>query len=967
MSRSIQQLPNNTNTSQTAEVYSAVGYSAGDLVYYQGGDYKPAGSLTTSNSVVFDNAVNLNTSSLIANSATGSVFSTTSGTPTGSTGGRFAAVLTNGNIVQAFVNTGPTPGGGTAGGVYFQIVDTSGVVQVAPTRVGTDVLTYSYTLEVVALTGGGFVVAYISVGAYVSYAIYTNTGSLTTALTTDTSVNPSNSYRLRATKLANGGFALSVFDNNTGTQAIRSYGATGTGAYAWVNTSVSVYSTEAVFGLSSRSDSSVLVAFVNSALNAVVYRLYNTSGTLIVGSSFAVTTSSYQPVDAVCLADGTTFVIGYFNQSSPTVPAFRLLPSSNTIGSQIAIPSANFNSGNSTVNANVSMSLLAQSSGGFAMVFGDYFNTLAYAFFNSSGTALSGTNGSGTLPITIPIARSSYFYYVTMVEISGFVNLYWNVGLYTQAQSNPNQVFAQINSTTYALAPRTSTVAGVLGSTTVAAGTAVVASATPANTKFYPATTATNSYSTAFGATVLAPSTIAAACYSIASCTLPNGQFVIAYNLLASPYTVFANVYSSAGALLTTINVTSNTGYGGVNYPGSVKVAALSSGKFVVGFANSTTVQFTLALYSSTFTYIGEQTVALYTTFGTTSWNFDIAGLGASSDRYVVAYSDSNGYPTFAVYNNSNTRIVGPTNIIANTTYYNSRVAADFSGGFGITNGNTGGSNHFTSYIQTGSTTYSVTSNYLNSLSAMTGGNQQSSLLHANNGYYIACTQSGTAAKVFHAPINQTNTTNQASGNIPNSQASLTTSITQAFGLNGNGNLIFISMVDTVNANLFIIFGGVSFTTNNTALTSFPTNATTTFPVASNTSNYPQYSISPQIGGNFVLAWLGASNIPTFAIYNSLALAGSFTITAGVTPSNTTSISPLASTSTSVAPNTVLAGVAVTGATAGSTGQVAINGLAQLNSNYPSGTNQAFDFTGQVIDGVKGVINGRTVNMQGNS
>lgn len=965
MSRSLTQLPNNTNTSQTAEVYSATGFSAGDLVYYQGGDYKPAGSLTTSNSVTFDNTANLRTSTLLNNSVISPVFPTTVGTPTGSTGGRFAAVLTNGNIVQAFVNTGPTPGGGTAGGVYFRIVNTSGVVQVAPTRVGSDLPGYSFSIEVVALTGGGFVVVYIDTSFQPAYAIYTNTGSLTTAVTGDSGVSCSQTYRIRATPLANGGFALAVNDNNTGTMRVRSYGATGTAAYAWANTTLSPLNTQASFGLSSRSDSSVIIAFVTSSSDRVSYRIYDSSGTLITSNFFGISVSNnYIPVDATCLADGTTFVISYFNQSSPTVAAFRLLPSGNTMGSQIAIPSANVNRGNSVVNANYSTSVLALASGGFAMVFADYFNTLNYAFFNSSGTAVSGTNGSGTLPISIPIARSAINYYVTMVEISGFVNLYWTIGVFNQSYSNPNQSFAQINSATYALAPRTSTVAGVLGSVTSAAGSAVVASATPANTKFYPATTTTGSYSSAFGATVVAPTTLSSSgAYGIASCTLPNGQFVIAYKSINSPYAVVANVYSSAGSLITTINVANGT-----SYTADIRVTALSSGKFVVGYMPSGASQsFSLALYSSTFTLIGTTpTISLYSTFSPTTWTYDIAGLGANSDRYVVAYSDTNGRPTFAVYDNTNTRIAGPTNIINDTTYYNSRVAADSFGGFGISNANSGGSTHLTTYIQTGATTYSLTSNYLNSFSNMTGAAQQSSLIYGNNGYYQSVSYAGFS-NTFHAPINVVNTTNLNTGAIPNAYCTLSTSISQNFGFNGNGDLIFISMVDTVNANLFVPFGAVSFNANSSAITSYPTNYNLTFPVATQTSQYPQYSISPQIGSNFILAWLSTSNVPTFAIYNSLALSGTFPITAGVTQSNTIAISPLASTSTSVAPNTVLAGVAVTGATAGSTGQVAINGLAQLNSNYPSGTNQAFDFTGQVVDGVKGVINGRTVNMQGNS
>lgn len=963
MSRSLTQLPNNTNTSQTAEVYSATGFSAGDLVYYQGGDYKGAGSLTTSNSVTFENVANLNTSTLLARSATSTVFPTTVGTPTGSTGGRFAAVLTNGNIVQAFVNTGPTPGAGTSNGVYFRIVNTSGVVQVAPTRVGTDTLSFSYTLEVISLTGGGFVVVYLNPSAQVTYAIYTNTGSVTTAVTSDTGINPSLAYRIRATKLANGGFALAAYANNLGAMAVRSYGATGTPAYGWANTAVNPRNTQVAFGLSSRSDSSVIIAFVPNSYASVYYYLINTSGTITVGGNFAITVNNqYIPVDVTCLADGTTYVISYFTHNSPNLACFRLLPSSNTIGSEISIPSANVNSGNNVSNGNYSTSVLALSSGGFAMVFADYFNTLNYAFFNSSGTAVSGTNGSGTLPISITSARSAISYYVTLVEISGFVNLYWNVGVFDQSQSNPNQCFAQINSTTYQLVPQTSTVSGVLGSATIAAGSAVVASATPANTKFYPATTTTGSYSQAFGATVVSPTTVSSgACYSIASCTLPNGQFVIVYHSQDSPYTVSAKVYSSAGSLLTTITLGN-----GSSILASVKVAALSSGKFVIGWANSANNQFNLNLYSSTFTQIGStQTVQLYTTYGPLSWGFDIAGLGNNSDRYVVAYNDNNGWPSYAVYDNTNTRIVGPTYIIQSTSYFNCKVAADPFGGFGISNG-AGATSHLTVYIQTGTTTYSLTSNYLNSFSNMVGGNYQSNIIYGNNGYYQAVSY-GTSANVFHAPTNQTNTTNQTSGNIPNAYYGTTNSITQNFGLDGNGNLIFITQVDNVNANLFVIFGGVSFSGNSSAVTSYPTNRTLTFPVASNTSNYPQYSISPSIGSNFVLAWLGPSNVPYFAIYNSLALSGTFPITAGVTTSGTITISPVASTSGSVAPNTVLAGVAVTGATAGSTGQLAINGLAQLNSNYPSGTNQAFDFTGQVIDGVKGVINGRTVNMQGNS
>ena len=963
MTRSLTTLPNNTTTSQTAEVYSAAGFNAGDLVYYQGGDYKGAGSLTTSNNVVFSNTVNLNTSTSFGNAAISSVFPTTSATSTGSTGGRFAAVLTNGNIVQAFANTGPTPGAGTTKGIYFQIVNTSGVVQVAPTRVGATTATYGYSIEVAALTGGGFVVVYINVSAQISYAIYTNTGTVTTAVTTDTGITVNTAQRIRVIGLANGGFAIATQNSSTGFVSIRSYGATGTAAYAWVSTGVTSASLAAPFGLSARSDSSTIVAFLTSA-TSIVYYLHNSSGTLITNNAISISTANTsQPTDVICLADGTTYVIGYFNPLSPTVPCFRLLPTGNSLGSQITIPAANFNSGNSTVNANAAISLLAQASGGFAMVFGDYFNAFSYAFFNASGTAVSGTNGSGTLPITIPVARASYDYYVTMIEITGYVNLYWTIGLYNQSQPNPNQSFAQINSATYALVPQTSTVSGVLGTATLAAGTGIVSVATPSNAKFYPAATTSNSYSSSIGAIVLSPTTISStACHSTSACTLPNGQFVIAYAYLGSPYSVFANVYSSAGSLVTTIAVAANGGA----YLGSVKVAALSSGKFVVGWnTGGTTVN--LNLYSSTFTQIGTtKTLTLGSTYSPTQYNYDLVGLGGNSDRYVVGYINASTYPGYAVYDNTNTVVAGPSNVIA-AVKYNIRVAADAAGGFAVSY-LVGTSYYMTQFIQTAATTYTVNSVNDTIFSPTTASyNQQHSLIYANNGYYAAVSD-GSNAIGSHIPINAPGGTNVSLGNLVNSLITDNHNYTQAFGLNGNGNVIFVSQYTTSNANMYVIFGGNSYsTTAASAGTSTPVNYTSAIATTNNTTTYCGYSICPSTGNNFVLAWLDSSNFPTFAIYNALALSGSFTVTAGVSQSNVTSIQPTASTSTSVVPSTMLAGVAVTSATAGSTGQLAINGLAQLNSNYPSGTNQAFDYTGQAIDGVKGVINGRTVNMQGNS
>lgn len=960
MSRSLTTLPNNTSTSQVAELYTASGFNAGDLVYYQGGDYKSAPNLSMSNNVVFSNTQNVNTSNSFGNAAISPVFPTTSGVEAGSTGGQFAAVLTDGNIVQAFVNTGPTPGAGVAQSVYFRVVDTSGVVQVSPTRVGTSVVANSFTVNVVALTGGGFAVVFINNGGVVSYAIYTNTGSLTTALTTDTGIGSSTAKRLEAIALANGGFAVATVNTTNGFVSTRAYDATGTAAYAWVSTGVAQASLTSPFGLSSRSDSSTIVAFTNSGTSLTQYFLYNSAGGAITNGSFTTQPGTAYTIDVTCLADGTTYVIGYITLvSSSNVPAYRLLPTGNTLGAEFTIPGANFNSGGSTPSISYSqIALLAQASGGFVLAFADNSNAINYAFFNTSGTILSGAN-----PIVIPTARACRDFAITLLEISGFVNMYWTIGLSNQAQSNPNQSFVQINSTTYALVPQTSTVSGLLSTATLSAGAAVASAATPLNTRFFPATTTTNTSTQAIGAVVVAPTVITStACNGISSCTLPNGQFVIAYKQ-SSPSSVFASVYSPSGALVTTITVAPGNTIGTV---GAVKVAALSSGKFVVGWM-STTTTVSLNLYSSTFTQIGTtQTVTLQTTYAPNGVNFDVAGLGGSTDRYVVAFVGSSGFLFFTVFDNTNTVVTANTNASNSNGVNNIRLAADNIGGFSTLVSS--GTSTFTSiFSQTGTSTYSVTSTSRINFSNLVANNSQLSNVYANNGYYQTIANTATNALGFHAPSNSTNTTNLAFGDLINNAGSVTTTNSQALGLNGNGHIIYVSYASTTQAYLYILFGGVGSATSGTALTTQPVNRSVVGGVTANTTTYGSYSICPSLGNKFVLAWLDASNFPNFAIYNSLALTTTFTTTAGVSQSNLASIQPTPSTATSVVPSTILTGVAITNAAANSTGQVAVNGLAQLSSSYPSGTNQVFDYTGHAINGVKGVINGRVVNIQGNT
>jgi hypothetical protein len=112
-------------------------------------------------------------------------------------------------------------------------------------------------------------------------------------------------------------------------------------------------------------------------------------------------------------------------------------------------------------------------------------------------------------------------------------------------------------------------------------------------------------------------------------------------------------------------------------------------------------------------------------------------------------------------------------------------------------------------------------------------------------------------------------------------------------------------------------------------------------------------------GHNVLFVLLNSGQQITYCVINPTAYTYSTTLTAGVTPSNTTAIS--------AAKGFSLMGVSSTAAPANGQGTVVINGPAQLNSNYSaSTTGQNFDFRNPVTFGVSGVISGRNVNLIGN-
>lgn len=107
----------------------------------------------------------------------------------------WSAQLTNGNIVfcyKAITTQYPT----------FKIIDTSGVEVVAATTIESAAA--NSDVKVCALTGGGFATTYCGASSYPKLAVYTNTGSVTTAVTT---IFGGGHSRVSICPRPNGGFA----------------------------------------------------------------------------------------------------------------------------------------------------------------------------------------------------------------------------------------------------------------------------------------------------------------------------------------------------------------------------------------------------------------------------------------------------------------------------------------------------------------------------------------------------------------------------------------------------------------------------------------------------------------------------------------------------------------------------------------------------------------------------------------
>jgi hypothetical protein len=983
MTRNIQQPATNSSSTQIVEVPTSTGFNAGDPVYFKNGNYispavtpsaftNPTGSLTfaTSTSVPTGAAVTpgqLVNPVLAGTNASGYGF-------IGATSNKSAATLTNGNIVQVWRQiNGGVPAVTNPGVVYFQIVTPAGAQVVAPTAVSTVYTNVSYAHCMVAsLTGGGFVVAWSNgAGGTVNkpcYAIYTNAGAVTLAATNDTTYAQatSSNYPLSVLGMGDGSIALAM-PANTGVIWYKIITATGTVTKAWTTTGVTASNPSPYLAMATRSNGEVFIGAWNGT-NTIGYVISNASGTLLVTASSRTVTPNQAdpyPIDATCLSDGTTFVVAYTGNTNATETfpvCWNTLPTGNVWGTEKIMPKANRNVVGTI--RQYFISVLGLSSGGYMLAFTDCTQTIQYAFFNAAGTTLSGTNASGTTPIYIPGTILPSYSRVTLTEVGSYVYMYWTPGYFGNQPAN--FFTTQVSTSTYL--PVYSTLTLSIGTTTSTAASAIdPATSTLTSAKYLLTAPDTQTVSiplvTAYSTANVA---VAANCAHSSCCTAQDGSLLILYAIAASPYTVAFGVYSSEGVLQQTVNV-GVTVSSGAQY--GLKIVTLTSGKFAIVYRTAAGNNYTLAIYSSTYTFITSTT--LPTTYSINSAVFaQTAAL--SNDKLVIAVGANNAttYGAAYVYDSSASLIstidlyTATNNTALELSYL--AVAGNNAGGFCIfaVDGNNAVSRVML-FSQLSATTWTCTFN-TSPQSQTTGfSGSYNGMVSTNSGNYVfvqGSGASGTTPLLLQSLGQATGSSSTYSVTFANTNAS-----GNALGVNAYGMPVFVCYAGTSVSRIATINGAIS--TSNGAEP-----ANNTYPVTQSSVSVTSFSMS-----NVSLTWAGGyymwlvsmntvNNYVHFQKIATVPFTFPYTISTSQQPTGAAvSINPNNTSSSTTIPNTMLAGVAATTTTAGGAGQLVINGSAQLGSSYNASATGAFDTTGLAVNGVKGIYNGRNVIMQGNS
>jgi hypothetical protein len=937
--------PNNPLSPVSAVVNSTAGFQAGDLIYNCAGDIAPPPGNYVATATF---PINADLPTYIQNVSFGQEVA-----PIVNTGYAYkvrnTAKLTSGNIVVVYLISNSA----SANSNYpaYKIVDEAGTVIVAQTIIGTASFNSAQgNISVCALTGGGFAVAWFeNTNSYVSYAIYSNTGTVVKAPATDTGAgSTAGATTFVQTYARPDGSYIIAYAITSAQLWYKVFSATGVQVYAWTNPGSNASGSNQ-FDIVVRSDNSFVIIFYNggSQLHYQIRSATNVVSTATTAITNATSTNTSNWGGATLLAGDVTLVAWvssgtpyYSSISAAGVASAGVVYPFYTLGA-IAVSARPFTlaDGNYILVYRTSTSTVSS----------PYGATLNYAILNTSHALVSGVNQ----PLYSVTTNSNAFFSFT--QTTSYINLNYtplslNAGFSGAPPNNQTQInWIKFSPTTYQPIAASFVASSVGSSAAQPVSGYARSNSTPTGASFLASATSTVSATTTqstsvttlvSGQTVLDTSTSP---YGLDTAMLSDGSVLVLYSVGG---TIKLARISGAGVLLSTTTLATDA-YTAINY-GGVKIAILSSGKIVCAyFRTSPSNGITVQILSSAYALLTTISAGSGYNFSASTAGFDIAAL--TNDRFVLVYPETNG-PQYNFYNSSGTNLGG--------AYFNSdsnpatMTCAGTPNGFYLVYYHPASGSLKYGFYQENSTNVFTTnglvsqgtsSRFLNDLRAVTAPNGTVQYVYVNS----SASNIAQSIHYSNASTSPVNSSWSSSSNF-DSTSGLTLAIT------GSGDVATIHNSGTTSIKY--IYTPASFTSGGDTTTYSVT--ITSLSINSNTSNL-FFTACGMAGHNVLFLAANSTGQLTYLIFNPASYTYNLSLTAGVTPSNPVPVSTATGFS--------LVGVSSTAAPANGQGTVVINGPAQLNSSYPSTTaGQSFDFGNPVTFGAAGTISGRNVNLIGN-
>lgn len=847
---------------------------------------------------------------------------------------RAVAVLTNGNVVMAYGKRA------TAGSsniyIYFKILDASNNVVVAETLV-SGAANYAPGISPIgclALPNGNFVVLWHGLPGgtrRLSYAIYGPTGTVVTAVTTDSTVVLGSTSRQLAFDARSDSSFVVVSFNDTDQAFYRVISSTGSivysGTYGGNVVAATCLNTIAV---AVRGDDSYALFYCDPVTpSGVTYQVFNSTN-VSQGTGSYLAGGNPQLVNAVCAFSQPGNVTGFVIRN-PTYFGFAKLTGTTVSGYQeyyltIGGEQQGFFADKIASDGSFAITQSAQ---------GNDFSKLIYYVYNSNGIVISNANGIRTRfinsyaqgAIAQPIRIGSEIRFYKSPLNGGAASLYPK-GIY----------YFSLDATTYALNLQSS-VTGPIAS--IAGGSSGYARSASSVTRasFLASTSSTATVTlgptTTTSSFLLAPTSIGvtAAAYSITS--LQNGDLAVVYQVgTTTNPTIFMAIYNSLGVRKQIITVDTGTSQ---TQP-TVRVAQLQNGNIVVIYRNLSVNEIIFKVYSSSY--------ALLYTSGNAANGESIGGnyitiSSLDSNNFVFAWVNTSSQIRARVFSDTGSQLAtfGGTGFSGNTWVAGSRsgdfIYAGYNGPFSQWRFQLVGKDNANNSWATISNELVVDfiDRIYDQVSSPTGPDDISLFAGGISGsstmrYY------GVVASNLGPPSNISQTYNATSGSTP------------SLSVSGNGDFVAIATDTGTIRYARVAPTGAGFTpTFNTSYQTTGATCTTNTSIVS----------SPYYGDSIAILYPSTTNDLTLAIMYVNSSSFTATITQGVTASNPVALS--------YAGGYAFLGVAVTDCAAGGAGVVQTSGSTALSSSYASVDTQYFDFRNNTTYGTSGVVSGRTVAM----